>query len=78
MEEAFQLYSILLEENKANSELWQKAGYSLQKTGCYNEALDYYKQADIIAPDTLWTNRHLALCYQKLDMPEQALQYFKK
>ena len=31
MEEAFQLYSILLEENKTNSELWQKAGYSLQK-----------------------------------------------
>lgn len=78
MEEAFQLYSILLEENKTNSELWQKAGYSLQKLGNYDKALSYYKQADIIAPDALWTNRHLALCYHKLGMPEQALQYFKK
>lgn len=77
MEEAFQLYSILLEENKTNSELWQKAGYSLQKLGNYDKALSYYKQADIIAPDALWTNRHLALCYHKLGMPEQALQYFK-
>lgn len=78
MEEAFQLYSILLEENKTNSELWQKAGYSLQKLGNYDKALSYYKQADIIASDALWTNRHLALCYHKLGMPEQALQYFKK
>lgn len=78
MEEAFQLYSILLEENKTNSELWQKAGYSLQKLGNYDKALSYYKQVDIIAPDALWTNRHLALCYHKLGMPEQALQYFKK
>lgn len=78
MEEAFQLYSMLLEENKTTPELWQKAGYALQKTERYNEAADYYQQADIIAPDTLWTNRHLALCYHKLGMPEQALQYFKK
>lgn len=50
----------------------------LQKLGNYDKALSYYKQADIIAPDALWTNRHLALCYHKLGMPEQALQYFKK
>ncbi|WP_455673353.1 tetratricopeptide repeat protein [Phocaeicola sp.] len=78
MGEAYDLFNKLLENNKSNPELWQKIGYTQQKMKNYDRALEFYKQADLLAPDTLWTNRHLALCYHKLNMPEQALEYYKK
>lgn len=78
MEEAFHLYGLLLENDKSSPELWQKAGYAQQKLKNYRQALEYYRQADLLSPDTLWTNRHLAQCYHKLDMPGQALEYYKK
>lgn len=76
--EAYELYNKLLENNKINPELWQKAGYTCQKKKDYRKALQFYEQADLLAPDTLWTIRHLAQCYHKLDMPEKALEYYKK
>lgn len=78
MEEAYTLYKLLIEEDATCPELWQKAGYALQKMQKYTEALTHYKQADLLASDNLWTNYHLARCYHKLNMPEQALEYYKK
>lgn len=78
MQEAYELYDILILEDGMNAELWQKAGYALQKMNRCEDALEYYEQADVLAPDNLWINRHLAQCYRKVSMPKRALEYYKK
>ena len=64
--------------NLKNAELWQKAGYIHQETGAYEKAINYYLQADLLAPDNVWNNRHLAQCYKRMQNYEKAVEYYKK
>lgn len=64
--------------NRKNAELWQKAGYIYQKIESYEKAIDYYLQSDLLIPDNVWNNRHLAQCYKKEGNYEKALEYYKK
>lgn len=77
--EAGMLYDQSIERyNQENAELWQKAGYIYQKIGSYEKAIEYYLQADLLAPDNVWNNRHLAQCYRKEGDYEKAVEYYKK
>ena len=76
--EAFVLYKDITKEVKDDPELYQKMGYCLQKNKNYNGAIEAYLQADILKPDNVWTNRHLAMCYRQSRQSEKALEYYKK
>ncbi len=77
--EAGMLYDQSIERyNQENAELWQKAGYIYQKIGSYEKAIEYYLQADLLAPDNVWNNRHLAQCYRKEGDYKKAVEYYKK
>lgn len=78
MKEAFDLYNDLIKQDKSKAEIWQKAGYALQKMNRYEEAISFYTQADIILPDHIWTNRHLAQCYRKQANYPKTLEYYQK
>lgn len=64
--------------NQKDTELWQKAGYIYQKTGAYEKAITYYRQADLLTPDNIWNNRHLAQCYRKEGNYGKAVEYYQK
>lgn len=77
--EAGMLYDTSIElYNEKNAELWQKAGYIYQKIGSYERAIDYYLQSDVLVPDNVWNNRHLAQCYKREGNYDKALEYYKK
>lgn len=81
-EEAVELFKEHIEWAKSrqalSAESYQKLGYGLQKLKNYAAAVDAYQKADLLAPDHLWTNRHLATCYRLMRHYESALGYYKK
>lgn len=77
--EAEELYKRSIEiYDPDNAELWQKAGYIFQEKGFYKKAIEHYLQADLLLPDNVWNNRHLAQCYKKSGNYEKAIEYYKK
>ena len=61
-----------------NAEMLQKTGFIYQKRGLYKEAISYYLQADLLMPDNVWNNRHLAQCYRKERDYQKAWEYYHK
>jgi tetratricopeptide (TPR) repeat protein len=58
--------------------VYQKAGYILQKQKRYAEAIQHYEHADILLPDNVWTNKHLAQCHKLHGNMKQALEFYRK
>lgn len=80
-EEAVEIYQEL--ENAGGieageAERYQKFGYALQKRKRYTEAIRAYLKADMLKPDNIWNNRHLATCYRLNRDYKEALAYYKK
>jgi len=78
LEEAHSLYQTLIDRHSSIAEVYQKAGYILQKQKQYEKAISQYKQADILLPDNIWTNKHLAQCYKQNGSLKEALGYYRK
>ena len=76
--DALELYKMLIALNHADADIFQKAGYCLQKEKRYKEAIDAYLKADVLKPDHVWTIRHLATCYRQMKDYISALEYYKK
>lgn len=76
--EALELYQELIDMNRADADVFQKAGYCLQKEKRYKEAIDAYRRVDVLKPDHLWTIRHLATCYRLNREFGLALECYKK
>lgn len=64
-------------EEELSAETYQKLGFCFQKLKNYTEATAYFIKADMLKPDTLWTNRHLATCYRHNGDFKKALQYYE-
>lgn len=76
--EALSIYRLLADRHEADVDVWQKAGFCLQKEKRYHEAIEAYSKADILKPDHIWTLRHLATCHRQLRNYGQALEYYHK
>lgn len=71
--EAYIIISKLLSGNSGTAELYEKAGYSLQKTGDYEGALAMYRKADLFDTNRKWLLGKMAQCHLKLLQPAEAL-----
>jgi len=78
MEEAYSLYRKLMEAHSPMADVYQKAGYIMQKRKDYKNAFLHYEHADILQPDNVWTNKHLAQCYKLSGNIPMALKYYQK
>lgn len=76
--EALDMYQELISWHRADADIFQKAGYCLQKEKRYKEAVNAYGKADVLKPDHVWVIRHLAICYRQMKDFESALEYYKK
>jgi tetratricopeptide (TPR) repeat protein len=78
MEEAYTLYLKLMDAHTPMAGVYQKAGFIMQKQKRYQEAFRHYEYADILHPDNVWTNKHLAQCYKLCGNFANALKYYQK
>lgn len=74
--EALSAYTQLSNIRQANSEIWQKIGYSHQQLGDIQKALDAYLKADLFAGENTWIIRRIAQCYRMLNLPEKTLEQY--
>ena len=63
-------------QDECESQFYQEMGYCKQKAGEFDEALKYYHKADIVAPENLWTVRHIGQCYRMNHNSKAALPYY--
>jgi tetratricopeptide (TPR) repeat protein len=74
--DAYDIYQRLAEQGITTAEIFQKLGYIVQTQKNYKSAIAYYKEADILQPDNLWTLKHLAQCYRLDGKYKEALEYY--
>ncbi|MDR1592046.1 MAG: hypothetical protein LBS16_04080 [Prevotellaceae bacterium] len=70
-QEALDILVSTLSKTNIPIDVLEKLGYCNQKTGRFNEAIDYYSLADIRQPDRKWVLSRLSYCYKQVkDYPE--------
>lgn len=77
-DEAICIYETLITRGESDCQLLQKYGYSLQQCGKIDDALNAYRQAELIDSDNIWTLRRMAICYRQQGKHNQALDTFKR
>lgn len=78
---ALAMFGKLTESDGAGHDQWQvyqKAGYCLQKLGRIEEAMTMYGRSELTAPDNVWTLRRMAQCSRMLGRNEKALEYYRR
>lgn len=73
-DKAFEIFRYILNNAGPEQELFEKMGFCCQKSGLYQEAIDYYKKAELFEPDKPWILKKTAYCLRKLQHYEEALQ----
>ncbi|WP_071146014.1 tetratricopeptide repeat protein [Bacteroides ihuae] len=76
--EAAEVYTEVISLVGGSANLFQKIGYCRQKEKRYELAIEAYLKADMIKPDNVWTNRHLATCYRLTKEYAKAIEYYRK
>lgn len=76
--DALELFNALCEKVAPESQLFQKMGYAEQHAGRLDEALEFYRRAELIDAESLWTQRRLAACLKLLGQPQEAIGYFRR
>ncbi len=76
-DDALKVFLDLFDEDKSNIELFEKIAFCYQKTGNFEEALNYYKQADIIETNRNWILLKMALCCKYLNRWQEALIFYR-
>ena len=74
---AIEAFNMFLEK-ESKIELFQKIAYSFQMLGKYEDALEYYRKAELFDKNKSWNYRKIAQCYRKLKVYDQAIDYYKK
>jgi tetratricopeptide (TPR) repeat protein len=75
--DALKVFLSLHQEDKHNTEIFEKIAFCYEKINDFKNALDYYKQAELIETGRPWIIRKLALCNKNLGNWEEALEYFR-
>lgn len=76
--EALPLLEKLDKENREDSLLWEKIGYCHNALGNLEDAMKWYKRAELVHPDSKWLLKKMALCSRMLNRFEEAAEYYAK
>ncbi len=76
--ESVNVYKILIEKGFNEQVAFEKIAYSYQKLGDFQNALSYYKKAELFDMHKVWTYKKIALCYRELDNNLGAIEYYHK
>lgn len=59
-------------------QLWEKIGYCYHALGKIEKALEWYRKAEFIHPDSKWLIKKIAVCFRLLEKYEDAAEYYAK
>ncbi len=74
-DDALSLFLKHVSEHPSDAQLYEKIAYCYQETGDNEEALKYYRRAELI-DRKVWTIKKLGLCLRRLGKNEEALEYY--
>jgi len=77
-EDALEIFHLIHKKQPEAKEIIQKLAYSHQQLEEYEQAINFYLQADLIDAQSTWTKKKIALCYHHLKDLDKALQYYKE
>ena len=78
LEDALDEYLRTLRENSEMNDLNHNIGFVLQLMQRYEESLAYYKFVNIDSPHLSLSLNNSGTIYEKMDMPDSALYYYKR
>jgi len=78
LEDALSEYMRTLRENSEMNDLNHNIGFVLQLMQRYEESLAYYKYVNIDSPHLSLSLNNSGTIYEKMDMPDSALYYYKR
>lgn len=76
--EALPLLEILDREHPDDPLLWEKIGYCHNALNHIEEAVIWYKKAELLNPDSKWLLKKLAVCNRMLGRYDEAAEYYAK
>jgi len=74
-DDALSLFLKQVKEKPDDAELYEKIAYCCQQITDYEEALKYYRMAELINRKA-WTIKKIGLCLRRLGRNEEALEYY--
>jgi tetratricopeptide (TPR) repeat protein len=74
-EDALFLYLKQITVKPSDAQLYEKIAYCYQESSDYEEALKYYRRAELI-DRKVWTIKKIGLCLRRLGKNEDALEYY--
>jgi tetratricopeptide (TPR) repeat protein len=74
-DDALDLFLKQVQIRPDDAQLYEKIGYCYQKADLFDEALKYYKRAELI-DRKVWTIKKIGLCLRRLGKNEEALEYY--
>jgi tetratricopeptide (TPR) repeat protein len=74
-DDALQLFLKQISEKPSEAQLYEKIGYCYQESGDFQEALKYYKRAELIERKA-WNVKKIGLCLRRLGRTEEALENY--
>jgi len=74
-DDALSLYLRQADEKPEDAQLNEKIGYCYQQNADYEEALKYYRRAELIDRKS-WTIKKIALCLRRMGKNEEALEHY--
>jgi tetratricopeptide (TPR) repeat protein len=75
--DALQLFLRQVNEKPSEVQLYEKIAYCYQEDGDWEEALKYYRRAELI-DRKVWTIKKTGLCLRRLGRNEEALDYYQQ
>ena len=73
--DALQLFLKQVNEKPSEVQLYEKIAYCYQENADYDEALKYYRRAELI-DRKVWTIKKIGLCLRRLGRNEEALEFY--
>jgi len=73
--DALQLFLKQVSEKPSDVQLYEKIAYCYQENTDYEEALKFYRRAELI-DRKVWTIKKIGLCLRRLGRNEEALEYY--
>lgn len=74
-QDSLEVFLSLQEQNKS-FELLEKIAYSYQGLGRFEEALDFYKKAELLSQPRSWLLNKIAFCNRRLGDSNEAIRYY--
>ncbi|MFW5707538.1 MAG: tetratricopeptide repeat protein [Bacteroidota bacterium] len=74
---ALHIFLSLLQRDSQNTELFEKIAFCYEKSGDFQNALTFYKKAELIETNRLWIIRKIAFCSKFLNHWDEALSYYR-